>query len=76
MNPGRALVALLVAAALAGCGGAGPLATGGLMTADEAPDPNKVAAPTMPGDKPPVKAPRAALIRSESSPRFRPAGAR
>jgi protein-disulfide isomerase len=55
VNPGRALVALLVAAALAGCGGAGPLATGGLMTADEVPDPNKVAAPTMPGDKPPVK---------------------
>ena len=43
-EPGRALVALLVATALAGCGGAGPLATGGLMTADEAPDPNRVAA--------------------------------
>jgi protein-disulfide isomerase len=50
----RALVALL-AAALAGCGGAGPLAGSGLMTVDEAPGPTKVATPAMPGDKPPVK---------------------
>ena len=54
MTPGRVLVVLLLAAALAGCGGAGPLSSSGLMTADEV-DPTKVPSGYLPGDKPPTK---------------------
>ncbi len=74
MDLRRALVALLMAAALAGCGGAGPLTSSGLMTADEVPDPAKVPVSTLPGDKPPVKTAEGGFNPFEVQPTVPPGG--
>jgi protein-disulfide isomerase len=75
VNPKRALVALLLAAALTGCGGASPLTSSGLMTADEIPDPTKVTTSSLPGDQPPVKTAEGGFNPFEEQPAV-PAGGR
>ena len=54
MSIRRALVALLLSASIAGCGGASVLPEGGL-TADEVPPPAGATTSELPGDKAPVK---------------------
>ena len=54
MSIRRALVALLLSASIAGCGGASVLPEGGL-TADEVPPPAGATTADLPGDKAPVK---------------------